>query len=714
MRLLPSLALLLSFGSALAGTPVAPPPPSASPAPVAVAGVAAPVDTDPYQWLEEVEGERALTWVKERNAVSEGELGGDAGYEPLRSRILSIMDSKEKIPSVYKMGRWYYNFWKDAEHVRGIWRRTSWSEYRKDDPKWETLIDVDALGAAENVSWVWSGANCLPPEYERCLVQLSRGGADADVVREFDLGTRAWVENGFTLPEAKLSVAWADRDTLWLSTDFGPGSMTTSGYAREVRRWRRGTPYTSAELVFTGKETDVSVSGYRELTEGFERDWLYRSETFWTGQAYLLRDGKQIKIEVPDDANLTTFREWMFVELRSDWTVGGRTWKQGSLIGTRLEDFLAGSRSFDLLFEPTERVSLASMVLTRHHVVLRLLDNVRSRVEVLTPGKKGWERSNLPGLPEMGNVGVSAVDPEHNDELFITVTDFVTPTTLSWVRIGKGTPTPLKQLPAFFDATGLEITQHETKSADGTRVPYFEVARRDVPLDGSNRTLLYGYGGFEVSMLPNYSGTIGAGWLERGGVYVLANIRGGGEFGPAWHSAALRENRRKAYEDFAAVAQDLVARKVTSKEHLGIMGGSNGGMLVGNMVTGWPDLFEAAVCQVPLLDMRRYSHLLAGASWIGEYGDPDVPEDWAFLQNYSPYHKVRADVDYPRTLFMTSTRDDRVHPGHARKMAARMLEQGHDILYFENVEGGHGGAADNKQAARMWAYAYTFLWKELE
>lgn len=685
-------------------------PPVAAAAPAAVA---LPAAEDPYLWLEDVGGDRSLEWVRARNATSEGELTTVPSFGALEGRLLSILDSDAKIPYAGKMGKYYYNFWKDGQHRRGIWRRTSWAEYQKASPAWEVVLDLDALGATEKESWVWGGASCLEPSYERCLVSLSRGGADAVVVREFDAKAKTFVAGGFTLPEAKTDVGWIDLDTLWVGTDFGPGTMTTSGYPREVRRWARGAALATAEKVYTAEETDVSASAWHEHTKGFERDWIDRSPTFWTSERFLVRDGKLAKLEKPDDAIASTFREWLYLELRSDWTTGDRTWKAGSLLAIRLDEFLTGSHGFDLLFEPGPRTSLAGHSPTRHHVVLQVLDNVRSRVEVLTPGKKGWTRKAFEGLPELGTVNVWAVEPEKTDDVFVTVTDYVTPTTLSFARIGKGAPTPLKQLPAYYDAAGLVVSQHEATSKDGTKVPYFQVSKGDLALDGDNPTLLYGYGGFEVSLVPGYSGSVGAAWLEPGGVYVVANIRGGGEFGPSWHQAAKKADRNKAYEDFAAVAQDLVARKVTDKDHLGIQGGSNGGLLMGNMLTTYPELFEAIVCQVPLLDMRRYNQLLAGASWMGEYGDPDIPEEWTFIQKYSPYHNVRADGVYPRVLFTTSTRDDRVHPGHARKMAARMLEQGHDLLYYENIEGGHGGAADNKQAAHMWALSYTFLWNEL-
>ncbi len=681
---------------------------------------------DPYLWLEDVGADRSLEWVRARNTVSEGELAAAGSFGALEARLLSILDSDAKIPYPNKMGKHYYNFWKDAEHKRGVWRRASWAEYQKAAPAWDVVLDVDALGVAEHESWVWAGATCLAPKYERCLVSLSRGGADANVVREFDTSTRSFVEGGFALPEAKSEVGWIDLDSVWVGTDFGAGSMTTSGYPREARRWQRGTPLETAEKVYAGQESDVAVTAWHEDTPGFERDWVDRSPTFYTNERFLVSGGlvsgglvsggTLTRVAKPDDAVMGTFREWMYLELRSDWTEGGRTYTSGSLLAIRLASFLTGDRRFDVLFEPTARTSLAGYSPTRHHVIVQSLDNVRSRVEVLTPGKSGWTRAVLPGLPELGTVNAWAVDPEHTDDVFVTITDYTTPTTLSHTRIGSHgqAPTPIKQLPAYFEAAGLTVTQHEATSKDGTRIPYFQVARGDIALDSAHPTLLYGYGGFEVSLLPGYSGGVGAAWLEPGGVYVVANIRGGGEFGPAWHQAALKANRNKAYEDFAAVAEDLVTRKVTSRDHLGIQGGSNGGLLVGNMFTSYPDLFEAVVCQVPLLDMARYSQLLAGASWMGEYGDPEKPEEWAYLQKYSPYQNVRAGVEYPRVLFMTSTRDDRVHPGHARKMAARMLEQGHDLLYYENIEGGHGGAADNKQAAHMWALAYTFLWNELK
>jgi prolyl oligopeptidase len=674
----------------------------------------ADASTDPYQWLEDVGGEKSLDWVRARNAVSTAELASSDDFKALEARIRGILDSDARIPYVGKIGEYYYNFWRDAKNPRGLWRRTTLAEFRKDEPAWDVVIDLDALGKAEDENWVWRGADCLRPEYRRCLVSLSRGGADATVVREFDLAAREWVKDGFFLPEAKGGASWRDIDSLYVGTDFGPGSMTASGYPRIAKLWKRGTPLAEATVVYEGKTEDIWISLGRDHTQGFERDVLYRGLTFFTNEVYLLRDGQQVKIDKPDGANASLHREWLLLELRQDWTVGGTTHPAGALLAIKLDAFLAGKREFDVLFAPTARKSLAGFSPTRNHILLNELDNVRNRVYVLTPGADGWTREPLPGMPAFGTVGASAIDDEASDAFFMTVTDYLTPTSLYLGEVGKGAPERLKSLPALFKADGLEVAQREATSKDGTKIPYFMVARKDLKLDGSNPTLLYGYGGFEVPMVPGYSAGVGAAWLEKGGVYVVANIRGGGEFGPKWHQAALKANRNKAYEDFAAVAQDLIARKVTSPKHLGTQGGSNGGLLMGNMLTTYPELFGAIVVQVPLLDMLRYHKLLAGASWVGEYGNPDDPEEAKFLRRYSAYHNMSKDKDYPRTLFTTSTRDDRVHPGHARKMMALMMEQGHDALYYENIEGGHGGAANNEQAAFMSALAYSFLWKTLK
>ncbi len=668
-------------------------------------------DVDPYLWLEDIDGDTAMNWVKARNAETEAKWASGPDFDARVQRLRSILDSDARIPGITTIGDHVYNFWRDASHERGIWRRTTLDSYRTDDPDWNLVLDLDALAKSESENWVWAGASCLGPHEDRCLVQLSRGGGDATVVREFDLAKKAFVDDGFRLPEAKSDVAWIDRDHLFVMTDRGEGSLTTSGYPRTVVRWARGTELSAAALVYEGEVEDVAVSAWHDDTVGFERDVVLRAPTFFTNEMALLGPDGPRPIEKPSDAQAALWRDQLLFTLRSDWTLQGTTHKAGSLLAADLDAWMAGDRTLATLFVPTERSSLDAMTSTRKSLVLSVLDNVHHRGVHVTRKGKGWRQTPLEGLPTLGTLAFSAVDHRRSDDLFITATSYLEPTRL--LHGDKRGVDVLKSLPAFFDAKGLTVSQHEATSADGTRIPYFEVKRADLPADGSHPTLLYGYGGFEVALTPSYSATLGATWMERGGVYVVANLRGGGEFGPSWHQAALREKRPRAYEDFEAVAEDLIRRGITSPKHLGIMGGSNGGLLVGNALVRRPDLYGAVVCQVPLLDMKRYSHLLAGASWIGEYGDPDVPEDWAFLQGFSPYHQVKSDVAYPPVLMMTSTRDDRVHPGHARKMAARMLDWGHKVDYWENIEGGHGGAANNAQTAKKTALSTGWLWGHL-
>ena len=678
------------------------------------------VEHDPHQWLEDVEGARALDWVRARNAKAEAELAATPEFRKLEADLLAIYDSDARIPGVSKMGDYYYNFWRDRNNERGLWRRTTLAEYRKPNPRWEVLLDLDALNKAEGENWVWAGANCLRPAYERCLVALSRGGADANVTREFDLANKRWVEGGFFRPEAKGGLQWIDNDTVYVYTDFGEGSMTGSGYPRIVKQWRRGTPMSEATVVYEGQPGDMYISANRDHTPGYQRDFVSRTLAFYSDELYLRRpDGTLAKIDVPNSAQASVSRDWLLVELREPWTVGGREHAAGSLLAANFDAFMAGDRSFTTLFTPTDTTSLAGFTVTKSHLVLNVLEDVKNTLRVLTPpaadAARGtaWASAPLPHAPAIGTVAVGAVDSDESDALWMTVNDYLTPTTLSLVPDIGAQPEPLKSMPAFFNADTHEVQQHFATSKDGTRVPYFIVQPKDIKLDGSNPTLLYGYGGFEISLTPGYSAGVGKAWLEQGGTYVVANIRGGGEYGPRWHQAALKQNRHRAYEDFAAVAQDLIARRVTSPAHLGVRGGSNGGLLTGNMLTQYPELFGAVIIQVPLLDMRRYNQLLAGASWMAEYGDPDKPEEWAFIKDFSPYHLFDPARTYPPTLLLTSTRDDRVHPGHARKMMALMEAAGKDVRYYENIEGGHGGAANNQQAAHMDALYYTFLWQHL-
>ncbi|MFN6301974.1 MAG: prolyl oligopeptidase family serine peptidase [Planctomycetota bacterium] len=672
---------------------------------------------DPYLWLEDVTGDKSLEWVKARNAISIKRMESESSFQKLQTDLLDILDSNARIPFVSKRGEFYYNFWRDKNNERGLWRRTTLEEYKKAEPKWEVILDLDALAKSEGENWVWKGAALLRPDYQRALITLSRGGADANVTREFDLKTRSFVSDGFNLPESKGSVSWIDIDHIFVSTDFGKGSMTDSGYPRIAKLWQRGTPLEKAKLIYEGKQDDMSVGAMHDDSPGFERNFVSRNIAFYNDELYWLKSPEElVKIDAPNTANKSVFKNFLLLELREPWTIQSETYSGGSLLVADLNEYLGGKRQFQVLFEPTESTALSSVTTTKDYVVINTLDDVKNRIFVLKPegssATDGWKREPLVGAPAFGTVNVTAVDSDESNDYFMTSTDYLTPTTLSIGTIGKA-PEELKRLPHFFDSSGFQISQHFATSADGTKVPYFMVAKKDLELSGQNPTLLYGYGGFEISLQPNYSATVGRAWLTQGGVYVVANIRGGGEYGPRWHQAALKENRLKAYEDFAAVAKDLVARKVTSKQRLGIQGGSNGGLLVGNMIALYPDLFEAGVCQVPLLDMKRYNKLLAGASWMAEYGNPDYPDQWSYIRKFSPYQNVQASVRYPKVLFTTSTRDDRVHPGHARKMMAKMESQGHAVWYYENIEGGHGGAANNKQSAFMQALAYTFLKQEL-
>ena len=670
-------------------------------------------DADPYLWLEDVTGDKALSWVKDEDAKSKAEIEARPGFKEIHERLLGIYNSRARIPGVDKQGPWLYNFWQDGDNPRGLWRRATLDEYRKAEPAWDVVLDIDKLNVAENTNWVWKGSECLYPEYDRCLVFLSHGGADAVEIREFDTVKKEFVKDGFLLPESKGSVSWRNRDSLYIARDFGPGTLTKSGYPRIVKEWKRGTPLAEAKVIFEGEEADVSSEGFAVHEKGRQYDVLRRAVTFWEGEYYLRQGDKWARIQVPKDARIAPDKGWLLVSLKTAWKPANVEFKAGSLVAVNLDKFMAGGREFEVIFEPSARVALSDYIVTRDMIVLDVLDNVKSRVVEVRRRDGKWVHSDV-AVPAASHIGTAAYDSDEDDKYWMTVTSFTQPTSLYLADPAKGTREKLKSLPEFFDAKGLVTTQGEATSKDGTKIPYFVVMREGTKMDGSNPAILYGYGGYEISMLPNYSGTIGSAWLERGGVWVLSNIRGGGEFGPQWHTQALRENRHRVHDDFIAVAEDIEKRGITSPKHLGIMGGSQGGLLVGTAFTQRPDLYKAVVCQVPLLDMYRFNKLLAGNSWMGEYGNPDVPADWEFISKYSPYQNVFKDRTYPRIFFYTSTRDDRVHPGHARKMVAKMEAQGHDVLYYENTEGGHAAGTTPAQQAYMWALTYTFLLNELK
>lgn len=675
---------------------------------------------DPYLWLEDVQGDQALAWVRERNATSAALLEAVPMFADNRAKVQAVLDNREQIPGISRRGNFFYNFWRDAQNPRGLWRRTTLDEYRKAKPQWDVLLDLDALAKAEGENWVWAGANCLAPDYNRCLISISRGGADAKVTREFDVAKREFVKDGFFVPEAKSRLDWIDINSVYVATDFGPGSMTKSGYPRVIKRWQRGTPLTAAVQVFAGQESDVSAFVSVDKTPGFERTTFGRSTDFYNTEVNLLVNGQLVKIDKPSDAVLSWQREWAFLLLKSDLKVAATTYKSGSLLGIPFDALMKGERNYQVLFEPTSTRSLARSgpSSTRDFLLLNILDNVAGRIEELQHVGGQWQRREVKA-PFPGTLSASGMhDPFVKDDplanhYIMSYLDFLTPASLYLGKAGSDAQELLKSNPTFFDKAGMRTEQRFAKSKDGTQVPYFVVYPKNYKADGSHPTVLYGYGGYQISMEPFYSGSWGTTWYQRGGVFVVANIRGGGEFGPAWHQSAIKQNKQKSYDDFAAVAEDLIKSGITKPQHLGIMGGSNGGLLVGAVMVQRPELFVAVVCSVPLLDMQRYHKLLAGNSWMAEYGNPDKPEEWAYISQYSPYQNVKKGVKYPKVLFATSTRDDRVHPGHARKMAARMIEQGHDVLYYENIEGGHGGAANNAQRANLVALEQTFLWSSL-
>ena len=673
-------------------------------------------DADPFQWLEEVEGEKALAWVKEHNERSLALLQSDSRFAGLQQQAQSILEATDRIPfAAFRAGQ-LFNFWQDQTSIRGILRRTTLDGFRSNATPWETVLDIDALSKAENANWVYKGSNCLQPEERLCLVSLSDGGKDAVEIREFDLTTKAFVDDGFKLPAGKQSADWLDQDTLYVARDWGPGTMTDSGYPFIVKLWKRGTPLEDATEVFRGKPTDVMASaGVWRDEDGKVQAVLYtRSPSFFETENLLATENGSVKLPFPLKSSLQGFvANQIVMSLEDDWEWGGKTWKKGTLLSFNLDELKQDSASAKatLVFAPGPRESIEQMSSTRNRLLVAVYENVIGGLYAFRFDGHAWHRNKI-SLPDNASIGVVSTRNE-DDAIFATVSGFLEPGALYFGDAAKNDVRKLKASPERFDASNLKVEQHVATSTDGTRIPYFIVHRKDMKPDGKNPTLLYAYGGFQVSMTPSYSGTMGKLWLERGGVYVLANIRGGGEFGPAWHDAGLKTKRQIIYDDFAAVAKDLISRKITTPRHLGIEGGSNGGLLMGVEMTQHPELWNAVVIQVPLLDMLRYHKLLAGASWMGEYGDPDDAVEGAFLRRISPYHNLKAGVTYPEPFFVTSSKDDRVHPGHARKMAAKMEAMGLPFLYYENVDGGHAAAANQRETAKRIALEFTYLTRKL-
>ena len=673
--------------------------------------------SDPFLWLEEIEGKQALEWVHARNRECFDELQSDDRYEKFLAQSESLLNAKDRIPYGSIRGKFVYNFWQDSKNVRGIIRRTSLESYRSITPKWETVLSIDELAKAEKENWVYKGSSWLTPNYERCLIKLSRGGTDASVYREFDTIAKHFVEDGFTIPEAKSGVAWLDRNTLLIGTDWGENSLTESGYPRIVKLWKRGKPLDKAEVIFEGKHKDIGIWP-RVMDSGDETLALVeQSLTFFTGAYHLINtNGKLIRLPLQDSADLVGFYAGrLLFTLREAWEVDGKTHPQGALLAINAAMFQSTGKLpvIETIITPNKQTSIEGVTFSRSGLYITLLQNVKGLIlRFKVDAQNGKWSSNPVPLPKNGTVSISSANI-HSDTIFVNYEDYITPDRLSEFDSHKEKITVLKSLPSKFNASELEVNQHMAKSADGTQVPYFVIHRKGIKPDKNTPTILYGYGGFEISLKPSYSATIGKLWLERGGAYAVANIRGGGEFGPRWHKAALKTKRQRAYDDFIAVAEDLIKRGITSPKHLGISGGSNGGLLVGAIFTQRPDLMNGVVCRVPLLDMLRYTKLLAGASWAAEYGDPEDPEMRKAILRYSPYQNVFPDRQYPKVFIETSTKDDRVHPGHARKMVARMREQGHEVLYFENTEGGHSAGANLKQHAKRYALEYVYFSRQL-
>lgn len=677
---------------------------------------------DKWRWLEQIDEPRALAWVQARNEATERRLKAKPEHDVLYRDALAVLDSASRVPAVVQRGGYLYNLWQDREHPRGLYRRTTPAEFRRAEPKWETVLDVDALAKAEGKPWAFGGAVWLSPENRRCLIRLAPGGGDAVEVREFDAEKKAFVPGGFFLPVAKSRVGWRDENTLYVATDFGAGSLTKSGYPRTVKAWTRGTPLAAATTLHTGAATSVSTEARRVRAKEGDIDLVSEGLTFWTRQVFQVIGGELKPLALPPTARVVGgFRGRLVVWLKEPWTRDGATYPSGAVLVADAAALRGGPGRLELVVASTPQLVVKEVEPTPAGILIAALDQVRGRLYRFSPdagGAAGWRRTAV-AFPDHGAIDIQTTDDDSGDAV-VEYQSFLTPPALYAVAAGGGEPVLLKTQAPAFDGGRFEVAQEWATSADGTRVPYFVVMPKGLKRDGRAPTWMFSYGGFENSLTPAYSGSYeqlhgayGKLWLERGGVFVLANIRGGGEFGPEWHTAVLKEKHYKCFEDFEAVARDLAAKKITSAAHLGIEGRSNGGLLVAATMLRHPELYGAVVCGNPLVDMKRYHTLLAGASWVAEYGDPDVPEQWAYIEKYSPYQRVRAGMKLPPVIFYTSTRDDRVHPGHARKMAAKMDELGHAVDYYENTEGGHHGSVTNEQLATRLARTFAFLWEKL-
>ena len=674
---------------------------------------------DKYQWLENVSGERSMAWVKSENERSAKVLESDPHYGGLQAAALKVLESPERLPTPDLRDKFVYNTWQDAQHVRGILRRTTLPDYLTPEPHWQTVLDYDALAKKDNEKWVQKGINCLYPGTSLCLVRLSAGGEDAVTMREFNLKTGKFLPNGFVLPKSKQDVAWADKNTLLVARDWGAGSMTTSGYPFIIKLWKRGESLDVAKEVFRGTADDVRVEPIT-LEDSYRHrvTMVVRAINFFETEVSLLTSNGTTRVALPAKSEIDGLvKNQLIVTLNEDWKPEGlaTTFVQGSVVSISLPALKKDSAHLKptVVFAPTAVEFAQEAAVTKNHLLLTTLEHVQGRAYIYTRQPNGiWTRAKL-DVPDNQTISITSTN-NSDDQFFLSRTGFLSPSALLLGDAATGSSlSAAKELPAQFDASNEVVEQFEATSKDGTKVPYFLVRRKDLSYDSATPTILTAYGGFQISSTPHYSALVGKLWLEKGGAYVLANIRGGGEFGPAWHEAGLKTNRQRIYDDFAAVGQDLVTRKITSPRRLGIVGGSNGGLLMGVEMTQHPEMWRAIYIGVPLLDMLRFEQIAAGASWVGEYGSVSIPEQRAFLASISPYNQLKPDADYPEPLIFTTTKDDRVGPVHARKFAAKMEEMNKPFLYQEIIEGGHGAGADLKEQARTWAIEYTYFARKL-
>lgn len=661
---------------------------------------------DPYIWMEEVESERSLNWVKEQNAVTAEKITSVPGFNEMKDRYLEALNDQSKIDYPNVVGDYIYNFWQDENHVRGIWRRTSRQAYLDNTQQWETILDLDKLSEKEDTKWVFKGATWLAPDYTLCLLSLSDGGMDENEIREFDVEKKAFVQGGFYLPSSKGSASWINKDELIVARNFGENSMTTSGYPRMVKTWKRGTKLADAKTIMEGESSLMGIWPYADYVDGKNHIFISKAIGFYEHEDYYLNKGKLVRLGLqPDSDSRGLYRGMLMVKLNSDWNVNGKTFQLGSLVSVNFDKLVSGKTEVKEVYIPDAKSSIDGVSITKDGILLNTLQNVQNVLLSCTYSKKKWTYKTLE-TPLYGRVSVIGTSRKKSD-YFYQYSNFITPSTLYYVSNGK--EKIVRQSTQSFQSDHLEVHQYEATSKDGTQIPYFIVHAKNMPYNGENPVLVYAYGGFNISIKPSYDKRAGIGWLEQGGVYVIANIRGGGEFGPSWHQAAKKEKRQNAYNDFYAVCEDLIVKKITTPKHMGAFGWSNGGLMAGVVSTQRPDLFNAVVIGAPLLDMKRFNKMLAGASWMGEYGNPDIPEEWEYIQKYSPYHNISPKTKYPEVFFVTSTKDDRVHPAHARKMASRMMEQGHPIFYYETIEGGHGASSTNEQSAFNQALIFNYL-----